>query len=627
MADTPTNLHALTLDAIQALDFSRPGWAKQMDAIIARGHTAAALAATADRAGVKLDPGLFRGLSRAERKDIDQLVRVQRQYLANFVAAAEGLSEAQIAARAGLYAGAVRQTYYSQRWGDWIIPPELLPGNQTCITNCKCRISVRDNNDGTGELTREMGGTEDHCDECPALVGTYPVKRQNFTEKDFDGWDDSEIDSWGDEQTTLKHGHHDQSTHGRRTGRRVASRAAYSASRAGGASIQDSRIAAHAASDYLARAQRIENITKQQAGHMSPAQRRSTTAELQRLADAQDTYLGRVPAHLHAHVNDAISRAPVVTPTVRGRADPKIAQAQRQAGHSQEAKDAHAKVIDAENTAAKINEGLREKRRALDSDRYDHFLRREDLARQRNDAIAAGDDVLAKSLQKDIAKVDRQIKKNEGDSKQLLDQILKQDDTVRRNILMVDKPGSVKLDFSGNTSSDRQREIELATADAMKFTSTTGLNGKTINFRQVKDPRAYAVDRPGENPFVKGRFDSGDIGLHETISGNRTIVHEVGHHIEFRNPEVKARANAFLDRRTAGETPRPLAEITNNKNYHESETAAADRFISAYMGKRYDDGSTEIISMGLEYFYSDPLKLAKDDPDYFMFMYDVLRTP
>ena len=178
MADTPTNLHALTLDAIQALDFSRPGWAKQMDAIIARGHTAAALAATADRAGVPLDPKLFRGLSRAERKDIDQLVRVQRQYLKDFVAAAEGLSEAQIAARAGLYAGAVRQTYYSQRWGDWIIPPDLLPGNQTCITNCKCRISVRDNNDGTGELTREMGGTEDHCDECPALVGTYPVKRQ-----------------------------------------------------------------------------------------------------------------------------------------------------------------------------------------------------------------------------------------------------------------------------------------------------------------------------------------------------------------------------------------------------------------------------------------------------------------
>jgi hypothetical protein len=178
LADTPTNLHALALDAIQQLDFSRPGWAKQMDAIIARGHTAAVLAAAADRANVKVTPGLFKRLSRAERKDIDALVREQRKYLANFVAAAEGLSEAQIAARAGLYSGAIRQTYYAQRWGDWIIPPELLPGNQTCITNCKCRISVRDNDDGTGELTREMGGTEYHCDECPALVGSYPVKRQ-----------------------------------------------------------------------------------------------------------------------------------------------------------------------------------------------------------------------------------------------------------------------------------------------------------------------------------------------------------------------------------------------------------------------------------------------------------------
>jgi len=46
------------------------------------------------------------------------------------------------------------------------------------VSNCKCRISVADNGDGTGELTREMGGTEHHCDECPMLVGTYDVKRR-----------------------------------------------------------------------------------------------------------------------------------------------------------------------------------------------------------------------------------------------------------------------------------------------------------------------------------------------------------------------------------------------------------------------------------------------------------------
>ena len=178
MADTPTNLHALALDAIQQLDFSKPGWSKQMEALIARAHTAAAIAAIADRAGVKPSEGLFRGLSRAERADIKAIVKAQLDYLKGFIAASPNLSEAQIAARAALYAGAVRQTFYSQRWGDWVIPPNLLPGAQKCQSNCKCKISVADNGDGTGELTREMGAVETvHCDECPALVGTYAVKR------------------------------------------------------------------------------------------------------------------------------------------------------------------------------------------------------------------------------------------------------------------------------------------------------------------------------------------------------------------------------------------------------------------------------------------------------------------
>lgn len=177
MADTPVNLHALTLAAIQQIDFTKSDWPRQMEQVIARGHTAASIAGIAERAGVAVDAGLFKGLSRAERAEIKAIVKGQLDYLKGFVAAAPNMSPAAIPARAALYAGAVRQTYYMQRWGDWDIPPNLLPGNQQCMVNCKCRISVADNGDGTGEMTREMGGTEYHCTECPTLVGTYKVKR------------------------------------------------------------------------------------------------------------------------------------------------------------------------------------------------------------------------------------------------------------------------------------------------------------------------------------------------------------------------------------------------------------------------------------------------------------------
>ncbi len=50
-----------------------------------------------------------------------------------------------------------------------------------------------------------------------------------------------------------------------------------------------------------------------------------------------------------------------------------------------------------------------------------------------------------------------------------------------------------------------------------------------------------------------------------------------------------------------------------------------DKFLDAYMGKRYTSGATEIMSMGLEYLYADPLRLLDGDPAYFDFVVDSLR--
>ncbi len=170
-----------------------------------------------------------------------------------------------------------------------------------------------------------------------------------------------------------------------------------------------------------------------------------------------------------------------------------------------------------------------------------------------------------------------------------------------------------------NVAATDKLSIGGALMQASRLTSTKGLTDRPIAIRMQPGVRAYATD------FGPDFRQSGEIVL--ANDAHRVAVHELGHHIEFRNPEVKRRAGEFLDRRTAGEDARPLADITNNSNYRPGEIAQSDKFINPYMGKRYNDGSTEIVSMGLEYFHTDPLKLAKDDPDYFMFMYDVLRTP
>jgi hypothetical protein len=44
------------------------------------------------------------------------------------------------------------------------------------------------------------------------------------------------------------------------------------------------------------------------------------------------------------------------------------------------------------------------------------------------------------------------------------------------------------------------------------------------------------------------------------------------------------------------------------------------------MGKdSADDGSTEILSMGMELMYRNPVYLAKNDPEMFDFIYSVVR--
>jgi hypothetical protein len=175
----PLRIAALMAQSLPSAD--DPAWDAKMRAVLTRGHTAAWMAGTAERLGVKPDSALFsqRRLSRAERNEIKQVVEGQLAYLKGFAQARGDMSERAITARADLYPGAVKATFYAARWGDWEIPAWLMPGMQQCITRCLCKIAgIRDNGDGTGVLVRELGGTEQHCGECPPLAGEHSVKRR-----------------------------------------------------------------------------------------------------------------------------------------------------------------------------------------------------------------------------------------------------------------------------------------------------------------------------------------------------------------------------------------------------------------------------------------------------------------
>ena len=116
----------------------------------------------------------------------------------------------------------------------------------------------------------------------------------------------------------------------------------------------------------------------------------------------------------------------------------------------------------------------------------------------------------------------------------------------------------------------------------------------------------------------------------------RTVVHEIGHNVEYGQRTKRHAIIDFLNERTKGKNGKPggerrrqLKTITGNKSYG-NETTTPDEFIDAYMGKRYNknhldhENSTEMMSMGLEMMYAEPVRFANRDPEMFDFIYDVI---
>lgn len=102
-----------------------------------------------------------------------------------------------------------------------------------------------------------------------------------------------------------------------------------------------------------------------------------------------------------------------------------------------------------------------------------------------------------------------------------------------------------------------------------------------------------------------------------------TAMHELGHLLE-SDPSILRKVRAFFARRTAGESLQKLSDVTGIA-YRPSEVCKRDKFFNAYCGRVYSRSEyTEILSMGLERLWSDPVGFAADDPEYMALILDVI---
>ena len=115
--------------------------------------------------------------------------------------------------------------------------------------------------------------------------------------------------------------------------------------------------------------------------------------------------------------------------------------------------------------------------------------------------------------------------------------------------------------------------------------------------------------------------------------GVRVHIHEMSHGIEYKIPGVQEAAIAFLNYRVKDEPFSKLKEVIpyGGKYYGDWEEGRKDDFDKAfgdsgwYAGKKLSGGEgTEIVSMGVQNIYEDPIGFAKKDPEYCAFILGVL---
>lgn len=196
----------------------------------------------------------------------------------------------------------------------------------------------------------------------------------------------------------------------------------------------------------------------------------------------------------------------------------------------------------------------------------------------------------------------------------VMNQIENEEPRVRQALadLFVGPLGSIRVTGVSGLS-DGQR---VAVADAVTFLSTITAMSVTV----------HAIAPPGR---TREAYDPATCSLILSSAGSPApvIVHELGHALEHQaaTPAQIGLRQSFYAKRTLSEVAVPLVTVTGNPAYHPTEHTKVDQWLHPYIGKLYPDvRASEVVSMGLQLLYSDPVLLA-DDLEHLDFMYAFLR--
>ena len=240
------------------------------------------------------------------------------------------------------------------------------------------------------------------------------------------------------------------------------------------------------------------------------------------------------------------------------------------------------------------------------------------------EAIKKYNEQLDDQSDKDLVK---KLKKEAQQKQESLDKAIEtlgKEDTLVSEWLKFGNPSKVKAKFvdpDDNASSFvgelTREEKDLIEANVKLFAEFIGeglIDNEEIEFMDHRADRGY--------------FDIRTRKI--AVSGNKhrlpfTVLHESSHVLEYNNKEYFKKVVAYLKKRTKGKRIRTIPGYKREKGYNMD----SDSSVNPYTWKSYQRAgfhfATELTSMTIENMLKNPIKWAKDDPDLFAFIYDLLR--
>lgn len=202
---------------------------------------------------------------------------------------------------------------------------------------------------------------------------------------------------------------------------------------------------------------------------------------------------------------------------------------------------------------------------------------------------------------------------------------------ILNKILDVKKPVSVKADREQyNALPPAEQEGLFKAMDWLKGKVAKGPNGEELPQYTISRDDSDIIGRGGPSAYYRSTGHT--INIPTGMTSTATNVHEMGHGIEYKMPGAQSAAQRFLEYRVKNEPLRKLKEVLPDSGYAAWEEGRSDDFGKAfgkshawYCGKSLSGGGgTEIISMGVEQLYSEPMTFAEKDPEFAAFVLGIL---